>query len=97
MNNVKIHNDLMIYEPYVLVTYTTKFGEVPLSTMNFLVNNYDKLKGVASSGNRLWGNNFAIAADLIAKQYNVKLLYKFELSGTELDLDRFIQEVNIIE
>lgn len=90
---IKIHDDLIVKEPFVLVTYTIGFGEVPETTQKFLERNFRYLKGVASSGNRIWGVNFAKSADIIATQYNVPIICKFELAGTKKDIETFLQEV----
>jgi protein involved in ribonucleotide reduction len=97
LNAVQIHENLIVNEPFVLITYTIGFGEVPNSTLNFLDNNHQYLRGVASSGNRNFGSSFANAASVISQQYNVSLLLKFELSGTKQDIEKFIQEVNHID
>ncbi len=52
--------------------------------------------GVAASGNRVWGDNFAKSAEKISKQYQVPILGKFELSGTAKDVELFTQEVERI-
>ncbi|MBY8914453.1 class Ib ribonucleoside-diphosphate reductase assembly flavoprotein NrdI [Bacillus sp. YC2] len=79
--------------PFVLVTYTTNFGQVPASTQAFLEKNAHLLIGVAASGNKVWGEYFAKSADTISKQYQVPVLHKFELSGTAKDVELFTQEV----
>lgn len=76
-----------------LVTYTTRIGCVPDSTARFLQENSRYVRTVTSSGNRNWGANFALAADKIASQYKIPLLFKFELSGLEQDVINFIQKV----
>ena len=81
--------DLLVQEPFVLVTHTTGFGQIPQTTLDFLEQNYFYLRGVASSGNRNWGENFARAAELISEKYNVPILLKFELSGTKKDVEVF--------
>ncbi|MGG1444042.1 class Ib ribonucleoside-diphosphate reductase assembly flavoprotein NrdI [Brevibacillus laterosporus] len=93
---MKVSPELEIKQPYLLVTYTTGFGEVPRSTQEFLQRNHSNLLGVASSGNKNWGQLFAKSADIISSQYNVPILCKFELSGTYNDTERFIREVNRI-
>ncbi|MBT2575210.1 class Ib ribonucleoside-diphosphate reductase assembly flavoprotein NrdI [Bacillus sp. ISL-51] len=82
-----------LYTPFVLVTYTTNFGQVPASTQAFLEKNAHLLTGVAASGNKVWGEYFAKSADTISKQYQVPVLHKFELSGTAKDVELFTQEV----
>ncbi|MGG0793692.1 class Ib ribonucleoside-diphosphate reductase assembly flavoprotein NrdI [Brevibacillus laterosporus] len=93
---MKVSPELEVKQPYFLVTYTTGFGEVPRSTQEFLKRNYSNLLGVASSGNKNWGQLFGRSADIISFQYNVPILCKFELSGTRNDIERFTQEVNRI-
>jgi protein involved in ribonucleotide reduction len=85
-----------ITEPYILVTYTIGFGDIPQTTKRFLERNHHNLVAVASSGNKNWGDNFGKAADKIAQKYNVPIILKFELSGTAHDTNTFIQEVERI-
>lgn len=80
--------DIVDYD-YILVTPTVGFGEVPKEVTNFLNKNGKYLRGVVSSGNRNWGANFAIAGDIISKEYNVPLLMKIELLGNKSDIEKF--------
>ncbi|MHC8947415.1 class Ib ribonucleoside-diphosphate reductase assembly flavoprotein NrdI [Sphingobacterium hungaricum] len=86
----KIDNNLAIEQPGHLITYTTRMGSVPDTTVAFLLNQADKIFSVTSSGNRNWGQNFGIAADKISNEYDVPLAMKFELSGTMEDINQFI-------
>jgi protein involved in ribonucleotide reduction len=90
---VQIEDTMILDEPFVLVTYTTGFGQVPAKVMSFLKRNHPRLKGVSASGNRNWGESFARSADRIAEMYGVPVLGKFELSGTQRDVDNFRQGV----
>jgi len=94
LKSVKITEDLVIEEPFVLVTHTTGIGQIPQTTLKFLEKNYQYLKGVACSGNKVWGKNYGAACDLISKKYGVPILMKFELSGSKSDVEKFHQEVN---
>ena len=76
-------------EPFILVTYTIGFGEVPKGVADFLRMNNANLRGVAVSGNRIWGANFGKAGDIIAREYGVPLLHRFELSGSDEDVRIF--------
>ncbi|MCY7542413.1 class Ib ribonucleoside-diphosphate reductase assembly flavoprotein NrdI [Bacillus safensis] len=96
-NVKKITEDTMITEPFIHITYTIGFGEVPKLTQIFIHNNKELLRGICSSGNKNWGNNFGLAADKIANQYNVPILLKFELAGTDSDVATFLQEVKFID
>jgi protein involved in ribonucleotide reduction len=93
MPAVQIDETMTLDEPFVLVTYTTGFGQVPEKVMSFLKRNNVWLKGVSASGNRNWGQHFARSADRIAEMYGVPVLCKFELSGTWRDVETFRQEV----
>lgn len=89
----EIQPGLTAAEPFILVTYTIGFGMVPPKVARFLEANGGLLKAVAASGNRNWGDNYGRAGDIIAKQYKVPLLLKFELAGTEDDVKRFTERV----
>ncbi|MFS0728061.1 class Ib ribonucleoside-diphosphate reductase assembly flavoprotein NrdI [Paenibacillus sp. 1P07SE] len=91
---VQIEEQMTIDEPFLLVTYTTGFGQIPERVSAFLKRNFHLMRGVAASGNRNWGANFARSADLIAQQYRVPIIGKFELSGTRQDILSFESEVN---
>lgn len=87
-------------EPFVLITYTTNFGEVPPTTKSFLKNNNTLLQGVAVSGNRNWGQLFGKSGDTISSTYNVPLLHKFEFFGSEKDkklIKTKIKELDTVE
>ena len=96
-NHIKIEPDLIITEPYVLVTYTFGFGNIPRTTQSFLDNNYKYIIGVASNANRNWGKNYGKAADRISEKYNVPIIHKFELAGNQSDVDKFIEECKRLE
>lgn len=78
--------------PFVLITptYANDDGSnaVPKPVIRFLNNAYNRenLIGVIGSGNRNFGETFALAGRIIAKKCNVPLLYRFELSGTPDDI-----------
>lgn len=80
-----------------LITFTTRFGEIPESTRIFMERSHQWIDSVSSSGNRNWGRNFGAAGDLISKEFGIPLLLKFELSGTNEDVNtliKLIQEFN---
>ncbi|EPC8411028.1 class Ib ribonucleoside-diphosphate reductase assembly flavoprotein NrdI [Bacillus thuringiensis] len=85
---VKIDKETVINEKFVLITYTTGFGQVPKEVVSMLKNNRENIVAVAGSGNRNWGSdNFCRATDIISQQYNVPLLHKFEVRGLKSDVD----------
>lgn len=83
-------------EPFVLITSTYGFGEVPVPVREFLERNGRNLAGVVASGNRNWGANFAKAGELISEKYRVPLLHKFELSGAKADVEIFTERMREI-
>jgi len=88
--NVDDGNEIdLIEEPFVLITYTTGFGEVPPEVINFLKINRLYLSGVVGSGNKNWGENFCKASTLISKRFNVPILMEFELAGNKHDVEKF--------
>lgn len=97
MPAIPIDEHRQVDEPYVLVTYTTGFGQVPEKVKHFLSRNSKMLKGVSASGNRNWGPGFAKSADTISEMYGVPVITKFELSGTAQDMEQFVERVRIIE
>jgi len=86
----KIHPGMEVQHEGHLVTFTTRFGEIPETTKTFLQSASRQLLSVSSSGNRNWGRNFAMAGEKIATEYNIPLALKFELSGTQEDVNEFI-------
>ncbi|AWM47459.1 class Ib ribonucleoside-diphosphate reductase assembly flavoprotein NrdI [Bacillus amyloliquefaciens] len=91
---VEIKPGLMIAEPFVCVTGTYGFGQVAGTVSDFLADNSEYLAAVATSGNRNWGDNFGKAADVIAAQYDVPIVGRFELAGTDAEVRQFIERVN---
>ncbi|UBH09145.1 class Ib ribonucleoside-diphosphate reductase assembly flavoprotein NrdI [Macrococcus armenti] len=85
-----------INEPYIIVTGTIGFGEIPDKVKQFLDRHRTNLIAVAASGNRNWGQNFGRAGDLISTTYHVPLLMKFELHGNEKDVKEFMIKVEEI-
>lgn len=94
---VEIKAGLMLSEPFVCVTGTYGFGQVAGTVSEFLADNSDYLTGVAASGNRNWGDNYGKAADVIAAQYGVPIVGRFELAGTDEDVRQFIERVNALD
>lgn len=92
---VKISGDMEISENGHLVTFTTNFGEIPDTTEKFLgnENNRKYIKSVSSSGNMNWGTLFGKTADKIEETYGIPVLMKFELSGTHVQVEYFINSI----
>ncbi|WP_139344846.1 class Ib ribonucleoside-diphosphate reductase assembly flavoprotein NrdI [Oceanobacillus sojae] len=86
-------DSVIVPEPFVLLTPTYNFGKVPEEVSDFLTDFSEELQGVIAFGNRNWGEKFANAGDIIAKEYNVPLLRKIELRGTEKDYEVIKEEL----
>ncbi|TCI26738.1 class Ib ribonucleoside-diphosphate reductase assembly flavoprotein NrdI [Exiguobacterium sp. SH5S4] len=80
-------------DPFILITYTTKFGQTPETTDRFMVLHHKNCKGVVSSGNRNWGDYYAKAADNLSFAFGIPVLHKFELFGLKSDLEKVKKEV----
>ncbi len=81
----------MVNEPFVLIVPTYE-DEITYPVTEFLeyANNAASLKGIVGTGNR----NFA---ELLAKKFNVPVLYSFEFNGTPTDVQNFKEAVNKLE
>ncbi len=93
---------LKVREPYVLITptYAGNQGEnaVPRQVIRFLNDpeNRTLIKGVIAGGNRNFGKYYAHAGNVIAEKCKVPCLYRFELMGTNEDVENIkikLQEV----
>lgn len=93
---IQLSPNLVVSEPFILITYTTGFGNVPSTTAEFLKSNHINLRGVAASGNKNWGQFFARSADNISSTYGVPILHKFEMSGMPEDVDILKERVQNI-
>ncbi|MEC4033162.1 class Ib ribonucleoside-diphosphate reductase assembly flavoprotein NrdI [Bacillus subtilis] len=93
---IEITDDTIINQEFIHITYTIGFGEIPERTLNFINKNKNKIRGVVVSGNKVWGDNYGLAGDKLSAKFHIPLLLKFELSGTKQDLQKIIQEVQLI-
>ncbi|WP_426181486.1 class Ib ribonucleoside-diphosphate reductase assembly flavoprotein NrdI [Microbacterium sp. TWP3-1-2b2] len=90
--------DLTVDEPFVLVTPTygggqgrgEEKGAVPKQVIRFLNDegNRRNIRGVISAGNTNFGASFGVAGDIISRKCHVPHLYRFEVFGTQDDVDR---------
>ncbi|RKQ41591.1 class Ib ribonucleoside-diphosphate reductase assembly flavoprotein NrdI [Enterobacter sp. R1(2018)] len=84
---------LEVTEPYILIVPSYGgggiAGAVPAQVIRFLNNpaNRALLRGVIASGNRNFGEGFCRAGDIIAQKCRVPYLYRFELLGTDQDIE----------
>lgn len=90
--------DLTVDEPFILVTPTygggqgrgEEKGAVPKQVIRFLneERNRQNIRGVISAGNTNFGDSFGAAGDIISRKCHVPHLYRFEVFGTQEDVDR---------
>lgn len=86
-----------ITEPYVLAVPSYGrpggAGSVPPQVVKFLNDPVSRahLKGVLGAGNTNFGPLYCVAAEKVAAKCEVPLLYKFELMGTDEDVEKVTQ------
>ncbi|MGZ1491244.1 class Ib ribonucleoside-diphosphate reductase assembly flavoprotein NrdI [Brevibacterium sediminis] len=79
--------------PFVLVVPTYGGGEqagaVPKQVIAFLndPSNRALLRGVITAGNTNFGEHYCLAGPIIARKCHVPELYRFELLGTQRDIE----------
>lgn len=80
--------------PYVLIcpTFADGMGRgaVPKQVIAFLNDPARRalIRGVIAGGNRNFGETYALAGKVIAAKCAIRVLYSFELAGTETDVTR---------
>ncbi|MDR2218457.1 MAG: class Ib ribonucleoside-diphosphate reductase assembly flavoprotein NrdI [Yokenella regensburgei] len=84
---------IQVDEPYILVVPSYGggglAGAVPRQVIRFLNDPHNRalIRGVIASGNRNFGEAYALAGDVIAKKCQVPFVWRFELMGTQHDID----------
>ncbi len=90
----RIEGMIRVCHPYVLVVPTyggsEKSGAVPRQVIAFLNDHTNRsfLRGVITGGNTNFGEHYCLAGPIIAAKCGVPELYRFELLGTERDVQR---------
>ena len=75
--------------PYVMLTPTydqPRGGFTPKPVQQFLEEHAANMIGVIGSGNRNFGDHYCQAAHDISKQFNVPVLWRIEIMGSQEDL-----------
>jgi protein involved in ribonucleotide reduction len=95
---IPLHGRIEVDRPYVLVLPTYGGGHatpdinvggyVPKQVIAFLNNarNRSLLRGVIAAGNTNFGAEFCYAGDVVSRKCDVPYLYRFELMGTDEDV-----------
>ena len=90
---IRIQDGVTVHQPFHLVTFTTGVGQVPALVERFLQQHRHLLQSVTVSGNMNWGQTFGRAGDIIARDYHVPLLLKYELAGNDQVLQQIISKI----
>jgi protein involved in ribonucleotide reduction len=87
-----------VNEDYIIVI-PSYVGEINDEVIDFVdyKDNIKHLKGFASSGNLNFNDLYCVNAKFLSKKYNKPLIFTFEYSGTDKDVENFIKEVSNIE
>jgi protein involved in ribonucleotide reduction len=95
---IPLHARIEVDRPYVLVLPTYGGGHeapdpdaggyVPKQVIAFLNSEHNRslLRGVIAAGNTNFGAEFCYAGDVISRKCGVPYLYRFELMGTDEDV-----------
>jgi protein involved in ribonucleotide reduction len=94
---IEIDRETELDKPYVLLTYTIGFGQIPVKVSRLLVRSHFHLYGVVGSGERNWGERFCMAAKIISKKANVPLLHMFEKRGFDSDVEIVTKKIKELE
>lgn len=90
---IKGNSEFVLLNSYVLICPAygeAHHGHVPPQVRKFLANEaYRSLcVGVIGSGSINFGNEYALAGDILALKLQVPLLYKFDLAGNPEDIQK---------
>jgi protein involved in ribonucleotide reduction len=96
---IPLRGRIQVDEPYVLVLPTyggghatpdiNAGGYVPKQVVAFLNDEHNRslLRGVIAAGNTNFGAEFCYAGDVVSRKCGVPYLYRFELMGTDEDVE----------
>lgn len=90
----RLEGRLQVTQPFVLVVPTygggARSGAVPRQVASFLNDpeNRKLLRGVITAGNTNFGEHYCLAGPVIAAKCRIPELYRFELLGTDRDVER---------
>lgn len=88
--------------PYVLICPSygdVNRGHVPVQVRKFLNNaeNRAKCVGIIGAGNITFGTDYGKAGNVLSQKLQVPLLYKFELAGTDNDIEQVLNGLQKFE
>ena len=91
---------IRVDEPYILIVPSYggggTAGAVSRQVIRFLNDTHNRglIRGVIASGNRNFGEAYGRAGEVISQKCGVPWLYRFELMGTQSDIDNVRQGVS---
>lgn len=95
-------NPLVVNTEYVLVVPTYGGGNdghtVPKQVKKFLSikENIELLRGVVGTGNTNFGSHYCKAAEVISAKFDVPLLYRVEITGTQDDIEQVKERLELL-
>lgn len=90
----RVDGMIRVCRPFVLVVPTYGGGEpagaVPKQVIAFLNDSVNRalLRGIITAGNTNFGEHYCLAGPVISRKCGVPELYRFELLGTQHDVER---------
>ncbi|HCJ6373175.1 TPA: class Ib ribonucleoside-diphosphate reductase assembly flavoprotein NrdI [Citrobacter freundii] len=84
---------IQVDEPYILIVPSYggggTAGAVPRQVIRFLNDPHNRalIRGVIASGNRNFGEAYGRAGEVVSQKCGVPWLYRFELMGTQSDIE----------
>ena len=88
--SVEMTEDLIVNEPYLLMTYTDGLGTTPEIVEKFLVQNYHYCQGVIVKREPNFDIPFFVKLLIILVKYNIPIVRKIELRGFQHDYQAII-------
>jgi protein involved in ribonucleotide reduction len=87
-----------VNEDYIIVipSYVGMIDDEVIDFVDYK-DNLKHLVGFASSGNLNFNDLYCVNAKALSKKYNKPIIFTFEYSGTDRDVENFIKEVAAIE
>lgn len=85
---IEINRDSVIIVP----TYSDMITDIVSEFVNYK-DNRSYIKGVVGSGDKNFNHAYIFSAKDIAKRHNIPLIFHFEKSGTDEDIENFNKEV----
>lgn len=73
---------------FIIFTPTVGDGDCPEAVLDYLSEHHLLCVGAIIGGNRNFGASFGGAGRVIHDKFGIRTLYKFELAGTEVDVEK---------